>query len=201
MRITKPKRGRGPVKRIDLTDMRELFRDRRMWSAVGIVTAPEGEPYWEVVTNEDGSSVDVVVEVVLQPSEQHVTCRLRSGMWEVPAEGDEVAVLIPEGQIDFMPIVIARLSGNAVPTTQGPSPTRIAIVAPSGGEVVVHDGSGGADPLVRRSEFLDHAHPTAAAGAPSAPQRITGDPDAVPPIAPLAVGAVGFPGTDVLKAK
>lgn len=191
-RITKPLRSRGPVKRLDLTDMRSLFRDRRMWSAFGIVTEPDdGDAHWEIVTNDDGDAVDVLIEVVLHPSEEQVTCRLRGGMWEVPNVGDEVAVLVPEGERDFMPIIVCKLSSASVPTgSQGVAPGRIVIVPSNGEKVYVHDGNGGTDALVKRSEFLAHGHPTAGTGPVSPPTAAT-------PIADTGQ----FPGTTVLKAK
>lgn len=155
MRITKPYRGRKAVKRLDLTDMREVFRDRRVWSSVGVVTIPDGEStWWEIVQHDDGSSVDVLVDVVLHPSETPVTCRLAAGIFDVPDEGDEVAVILPEGAIDFMPIIVCRLSTNSVPTAQGPQPGRIAIIRD---QVVVHDGDGGAVSLALKSDVDDLA--------------------------------------------
>lgn len=190
MRITKPKRAKSGAKRLDLSDMRELFKDRRMWTAIGVVTAPEGEAHWHVASNDSGTAVDVIVEVVLQPSEDQVSCRLRAGMWEVPAAGEEVAVLLPKGALDFMPIIVCTLSTRSVPTVQGPQPSRIVIVVPPGGDVLVHDGAGGAEELVKRSEFLGHGHATAATGAVS------------PPIVSPTQGlSATFPGTTVLKAK
>lgn len=146
MRITKPKRGRRGTKRVDLTDMRELFRDRRMWTAIGIVVKPDDGEHFEEVTG----PADVLVEVVLQPSLVPVSCRLAAGVWMVPSVGEEVAVLIPEGQPAFMPLIIANLSSNSLPTDQGPAEDRIAIVRD---EIVAHDGTGGAVALTKQSDF------------------------------------------------
>lgn len=162
-RITKPMRGNTPTKKLDLTDMRALFHDHRVWTSIGIVQCPEGvETHWEVVTDDAGTAVDVLIEVLLAPSEVPTTCRLRAGMWEVPALGDEVIVIIPEGAVDFMPIVVGRLSTNVVPTVQGPQPGRLVIV---NGEVLVHDGAGGAVSLALKSDveavdakYADHLH-------------------------------------------
>ncbi len=95
--------------------------------------------------NRNGNTVDILVDVVLHPSETPVTARLAAGIWDVPDVGDEVAVLVPDGAIDFMPIIVARLSTNHVPTVQGPQPGRIVIERD---EVIVHDGSGGAERAV-----------------------------------------------------
>lgn len=188
-RITKPLRSRSAVKRLDLTDMRSLFKDRRMWSAMGIVYAPDGEEHWQVVLNEAGDSVDVIVEVELQPSQVPVTCRLPAGVWDVPDVGDEVGVILPDGEIDFMPVLVCRLSTNRVPTTQGPQPGRIVIARD---EVLVHDGEGGAVSLALKQDVINvddkyagHLH-LSPAGATEGPLSTT---VANPP-------NPAFPGTD-----
>lgn len=136
MKITAPYRGRRASKRLDLTDMREVFRDRRTWCAIGVVTVPDGAAaHFEI------SATDILVDVILQPSLHDVTCRLAAGMWLLPDVGEEVVVVLPEGEMSFMPTIVGILSSGVVPTAQQPTPQRIAIVRP---EVVVHDGSGGA---------------------------------------------------------
>jgi hypothetical protein len=138
VRVTKPRRGRRPVKRLDMSPVLEALKDHRQWTALGVVTQPEdGSAHWQIY----GDNADVLVEVVLQPSQEPVTARLAAGMWIVPNVGDEVAVLLPAGEIDFMPVITCILA-HAVPSTQGPQPQRILIVS---GEVVIHDG--GADKI------------------------------------------------------
>lgn len=139
MRVTKPFRGQRGSKRLDLTDMRALMRDQRTWCSIGRVFVPPGEA--SHYTIDDG---DIIVEVVLQPSLHDVTCRLAGGMWIVPAVDEEVVVVLPEGEMTFMPTIIAILSTGNVPSAQQPTPTRMVIQRQ---EVVVHDGAGGADPL------------------------------------------------------
>ncbi len=152
-RITKPKRGQTPSRRLDLTDMRQIFHDHRLWSAIAIVKKEDGDDlHWEAVPGDDGESVDILVSCELQPSLEPVQARLLAGVWDVPDEGDEVAILVPEGHTDFMPIIVGRLSSNVVPTAQGPQPGRIAIVR---GEVVVHDGAGGAVSLALKSDVVN----------------------------------------------
>lgn len=140
MRITAPYRGRSSSKRLDLTDMkRALGVDGiKLWCAIAIVQAPQGEQHFEVLTD------DVHVEVVTQPSLIPLTCRLAAGIWRIPDPGEEVVVLIPEGEIAFMPILVDVLSSGSVPTTQGPALDTAVIARP---HVLIHDGSGGANPL------------------------------------------------------
>lgn len=147
MKITAPYRGRRPTKRLDLTDMRSLFADRRVWCVIGRVVVPPGEP-----SHFDADASDVHVEVQSQPRLQDLTCRLAAGVWTVPKVGEEVLVAIPEGEIDFMPVIMHVLSTGSVPTVQGPAEDRIAIIRD---EVVVHDGSGGAGTLATHQDLLD----------------------------------------------
>lgn len=138
MRVTQPKRGRRGAKRLDLSDMRHVFRDTRLWCAMGIVKAPAGGERFTA------TSEDVIVEVILQPSLQDVTCRLSAAIWNIPNEGEEVLVVLPEGALDFMPIVLAVLSTGSVPSTQGPAANTIVIQRD---QVLIHTGAGGAAAL------------------------------------------------------
>lgn len=186
-RVTKPKRGGRPTKRLDLGDIREALKDHRQWSAMGVVSKPEdGGQHYEIV----GNNADVMIEVVLVPDHVRVIARLAAGMWIVPDVGDEVAVLLPAGELDFMPVITCILS-HALPSAQGPAPNRIVIAR---GEVLIHDGEGGASELVKRSEFLSHGHPIIATGATT--------PCAGPVTGAAPAGSSSlFPGTTVLKAK
>lgn len=145
-RHTRPKRGRRGSKRLDLSDARHLFRDSRLWVSIGVVTAPEGADRFTVADD------DVRVEVILQPSLQDVTCRLAAGIWNVPNEGEEVLVVLPEGELAFMPTILAVLSTGAVPSSQGPAANTIVIER---GEVIVHDGNGGAAALPTKASVDD----------------------------------------------
>lgn len=164
-RITKPYRGQRPSKRLDLSDMRQLFRDTKLWCAIGIVTVEPGQTQHFEITDSC-----VVVDVVLQPSLQPVTCRLSSSMWAIPDVGAEVLVLVPDGQVDFLPTIIDNFS--APPTTQGPAVGTVVIV---GGQVIVHDGNGGAVALAKASElnalahtYNTHTHPVSTTGTATA---------------------------------
>lgn len=191
---------RRPVKRIDLRDMREVLKDARVWAAVGQVIQPDGEAdatHYELVPGETGAIVDILVEVLLVPSNIEVTCRLAGaagarGAITIPDVGDEVLVVVPEGQVDWMPVLIARLSTGDVPNPvgQGPSTTTTVIMDTT---VLIHDGTGGAEPLVRKSDFDGHDHPLpplvgAAYGGGEDPTARTG-------------GADDVDGTQVLLAK
>lgn len=141
-RITKPFRGRKASKRLDLTDMRQLFKDNRLWVALATVAVEEGQQQHFEITDEC-----VVVDVVLQPAQEPLRCRLTSTVWRIPDVGDEVLIALPEGQREFLPVIVANLSSP--PTTQGPATGNVVIV---GGQVIVHDGQGGANPLPTLAE-------------------------------------------------
>jgi hypothetical protein len=204
MKITAPFRGRRATKKLDLTDMRKAFADQRSWCSIGIVTAPDdGDPHFQITDD------DILVEVVLQPSLVPVTCRLAAGMWLLPDVGEEVVVTLPEGELTFMPVIAGVLSTGVVPVTSGggaqpPTPQRIVIARQ---QVVVHDGSGGANPLPTLAslqatidklndvidKFNGHKHLGVTAGA-----AISG----LPQLTDLEVGsAAAAQGTTVLQGK
>ena len=192
-RITSPYRGRAPTKRLDLTDMRSLFRDPRIWCAIGRVTTPDG-----AASHFEDDGTDIRIDVILQPSLQDVTCRLGAALWVVPAVGEEVVVGLPDGALDFMPVILGILSTNVTPTAQQSTPGRIAIVRQ---EVVVHDGAGGAVSLAYLtslqatvdklndliSKYSVHTHPET--GGTTGPPSVT------------ETSASSAEGTTVLKGK
>lgn len=199
MKITRSNRGgRRGSKRLDVAGLREALKDTRVWASLAIVMAPDGEAgaeHWELDLDETGAPVDILVEVLLVPSNVEVTARLggfagAAGVITVPDVGDECLVIFPDGQLDWMPTLVARMSTGTVPnpTGQGPAPGRTVIVNT---QVVVHDGSGGAGPLVTRAEFMAHTHaaPTLSPGDQTYTTPNTGAPTA------------SITGTQVLLAK
>lgn len=160
-RIARPMRGRRAVKRLDLGALREALKDQRVWCAVGQVIQPDdeaGATYYELVPGDAGSIADILVEVVLLPHQLEVTCRLSGaggarGIVTIPDVGDEVLVAIPEGELDWMPVIVARMSSSGIPNPvdQGPAPSTTVIMDT---KVLIHDGEGGAEPAVKLSEHL-----------------------------------------------
>lgn len=184
--IRRTKRPKRANRRLDLSAMREVLRDQRVWCGLGLVVK-DGDSHWRF--DED----DVLVEVELQPSEERMTCRLGSvaggsahGVWAVPPEGTEVAVLIPDGEFEAEPIIVATLSSGALPASEGVGEDRTIIV---NGEVLIHDGSGGTEPLVKKSEFDAHTHTTTATVNTGSPGVLS-----APDNSPIT-------GTTILKAK
>lgn len=157
--IHKLKRQRIRSNRMDLTDMRELMEDGRIWLTMGIVIVPEGaSSHFELVSNPP----DVLVDVETVPDQLDLTCRLASfggganlGIWAIPPVGSEVMVAVPDGIINFQPSIIATLSSGDLPDGVGPNVTVIA-----NGEVLIHDGNGGTDELVKKTAYEAHKHPT-----------------------------------------
>lgn len=210
--------GRRGTKRLDLSTLRAAMQDSRVWAALGTVIQPDGEadaPHWEIITDDAGNATDIVVEVLLVPANVEVTARLNMrGAIEVPAVGDEVIVVFADGQLDWMPTILGKLSGGNVPYPSSalihdtrPKPTSILIVPPAGGHVYVYDGdTGTVDSLVRKSEYNalkakydNHKHAGALGGTGSAP-ALTTEPVTDP------AGTTGDPlpsitGTTVLLAK
>lgn len=198
------KRKRKGRKRLDLTDLKHALRDRRCWACLGTVIVPEGESSHFELVEQDGALVDILVDVVTHPGQVELTCRLNSGgngqaLITIPAVDDEVIVIVPEGQIDFAPTIVAHLASGGIPNPggQGPAPSRTVIV---NGEVLVHDGSGGAVELALKSDVstlkgeLDvHIHTTTATIGGGATVGVISPPTNAPYTAPA--------GTTILKAK
>jgi len=115
------RRGRTASRKLDLTAMRTALADGRVHSALGIVTT-DGASHYELV---DG---DLLVDVVLVPSETLITARMAlaggggagQGLWWVPDVGSEVALLIPDGELEAGALIVGVLSSAGVPDGIGP---------------------------------------------------------------------------------
>lgn len=177
------KRQRAGAKRLDLAPLREVLRDRRCWACLGVVTTPPGAASHYQILPGAGGGLDVLVEVVTQPDGLDLTCRLGAtggagaGVWQIPREGDEVLVAIPAGAVDFMPAIVAVLASGEIPDGVAPG-----VIVVASDQVLIHDGSGGAEPLVTKSQYDAHTH-SSGAGQTSPPDN------------------AATSGTTVLKAK
>lgn len=194
-RMRRPK----ATRRLHAGDLRALVRDHRAWCRLALVTKPDSGSHYELV-EEDGKLAEILVEVETVPDMVGLTCKLGScasgagkGIWTIPSVGDEVLVAVPDGDIAFAPTIVAILGSGDIPnpTGQGPTQTRTVIV---NGEVVIHNGSTGAEALVKKSEFDTfqtwadaHIHTNVASGG-----QVSG-----PPGTP----SIPITGTTVLKAK
>lgn len=117
MKIDKVYRPKKGARKLDLTYVKEALKDGRCWACMGLVTKGDDGSHFELTTE------DVLIEVEVQPSGERVTARLGTvaggagrGVWAIPAEGTEVALLMPDGDTSFMPIVVATLTTGEVPT-------------------------------------------------------------------------------------
>lgn len=163
-KIRAAKRRTLGAKKLDMTGIRAALQDRRQWCTVGVVTKQKTESSHYQLVEKGGSLVDILVDVELMPEGIDVTCRLAGGagaqgLWMIPAEGDEVIVMIPAGDISFMPVIVGMLSTYEIAddASQGPELNRTVIV---NGAVYIHDGSGGAEELVKKSAYEAHIHST-----------------------------------------
>lgn len=163
-KIKGTKRRQLGAKKLDMTSIRAALHDKRQWCAVGVVTKQDGTSQHYELKTENGTLVDILVDVELMPDGVDVTCRLAGGaggkgIWTIPAEGDEVIVLLPSGSVAFMPIIVGLLSTYEIDDgdDQGPELDRTVIV---NGTVYIHDGSGGAEELVKKSAYEAHIHST-----------------------------------------
>jgi hypothetical protein len=210
MRISAPRRQRRGAMRVDLKGLRDALADTRLWASLAIVALPEGEarPHWEIDTDESGNIRDIFVDVVLVPANIEVEARLSGvgtgvAMIDIPALGDEVIIVFPDGRLDHAPTIVARTSGSVRSDVeaQGPAPQRLVIIAP---EVLIHNGDGTAEPLVRKSEFdahrewaLGHKHAGLLGGTASV-AALTSPPASAPVGTPDPPPTIT--GTSVVKA-
>lgn len=196
-RRTASKRGRRGAKTLDLAQLKAALRDGKFWTGLGVVRVFPGETsHFEIVlTGEAEPGVDLMVE--LASNGERLVCRLGAtgGTWRIPAPGTEVAVLIPEGDLESDPIVVAILEDP--PGLLGE--TNIVIAAPGGSEVLIYDGSGTPESLATKADlqafkniYDTHTHActgtTGGGGSPGV---------AAAPVTPAPTPA----GTSVLKAK
>lgn len=132
------------------------------------------------------------------------------GFSSVPLAGaDTVVTIFPNGDRSH-PIVVAVADRRYRPTGGDPGDVNlyhytgarfrmtkdgdILVRAAPGRDVLVDDGSGSTEPVVKRSEFLSHGHVIVATGAVS--------PCAGPVAGAAPAGSAAlFPGTDTLKVK
>lgn len=183
MRI-RSKRPKFGTRRVDLTPLKEALKDNRVYARLGLVTAEDAPSHFEL----DGE--DLLVEVTLVPDDVRVTCRMATvgggpgqGLWFVPPVGSEVAVLVPDGELESGPMIVGVLSTGSLPDGVAEGVTVIA----NSSKVLVHDGNGGAAPLPTLEEFRNHTHGTGV--GPSTPTT-----DPIPGVGPIT-------GTAVLEAK
>lgn len=184
--------------------LKRLLADGKVWTTVGVVKAPEGEEHYEITDD------DVYVDVKLCSGDQ-VLCRLGAmgaggaglGLWCIPAVGTEVAVLVPRGELEADPVIVAILASGQVPDGLDGSGTTVLVVK-AGATVLVHDGDAG--DAVRLAKHA-HTHPL-----PKMQVTVTDTGSGNPETCTVSVatptpspGDVGEPpngdGTDVLKAK
>lgn len=128
----------------------EALMARKQYAVLARTVRPSAtEEHYELVLV-DGVLVDITVEVETIPDRVPLTCSLGTGDRWIPQLGDTVVVVLPSGQIDFVPTIVAVLPAQIPnPDGQGPALGRRILVAD---EVLVHDGTGGAVPLALKSD-------------------------------------------------
>lgn len=108
-------------KQIDVSALRALLRDERMWAGVGIVTKPDdSNQHYEIDSDRD----DVLVCCKASPSGVEVWARLGGigggaanlGVWRIPPVGAEVVLLFQEGYVEGDVFIVGTLSTGSVPS-------------------------------------------------------------------------------------
>lgn len=155
-RLAKKRKGKTPKRKLDLTAMKEALKDDRLFPALGIVTDEDGSHF-------SLSDEDLIIEVEIVPSGEIVSARQgfgsgSLGTWKIPSPGTEVALLIPDGSLEFGPIIVGILSTGGVPQGLAEGITIITDVQ----NVFVTDGGPlvNADSLVKAQPYDIHTHPS-----------------------------------------
>lgn len=99
-----------------LSQSAQAIVDGKLWTGVGLVVKRQGEDqHYEI------SDGDVLVSVDLMPEGQPLWCRLGAGggglgggVLRVPKVGAEVLVLVPRGELEEQPAIVAVLSSGSV---------------------------------------------------------------------------------------
>lgn len=155
------KRRRGGAKRLNVEHFAAMFADPRSENYVANVARVGSETtHWRREGNE------IIVGVVTVPDGIELEAVLMSNgdIWRVPEERAEVLVVVPNKDLGFRPFVVAvtKAPARASDTrTVIVAPDRIELIAPT--IVLSSDGVAG-EPLITKSQFDAHVHPT-----PSAP--------------------------------
>lgn len=172
------KRRRGGAKRLNVEHFAALFADPRSENYVGeVARIGSASTHWQRVDNE----IHVGVVTVPDGIELEAVLMSNGDIWRVPEEGAEVLVVVPNKDLGFRPFVVAvtKAPARASDTrTVIVAPDRIELIAPA--IVLSSDGVAG-EPLVTRSEFRNHTHPTG--------------------VGPSSTPTVVIQGTTVLKAE
>jgi hypothetical protein len=180
VKIKRPKLAKA-TRRWDPAALREALADGKVHASLALVVLEDGS-HFEI------DEYGVLVHLELQPSGIACTARLGGmGLYAIPPVGAEVAVLVPDGEVEMGPVVVAR-------TDQAPDGldgSTFVIQVPAGGELVVHDGAADdAVKLVTWADFENHTHTTAGTGSPVGPTKLT-------PPGPFVDGD----GTQALRSK
>jgi hypothetical protein len=126
-----PPTRRQATKRPDLSNLKHVLRDERVWCFRGKVFAPDGQSHWFIDT--DGGERRVYVHVQAIPSGLDVTCKLATcaggagtGLWFIPRAGTNVLVDVSDGAIDGFPAIVAVEDSGGFPDRAGD--TRVVMV-------------------------------------------------------------------------
>lgn len=217
-------------KPIKAADWRDFNGDDKLWVSVGTVNKPDAlDAHFEIV--DDDGTKDILVEVLLAPGGEQITARLGSaaggagrGLWRIPAVGTEVAVLLPSGELDGDPVILATMSTDAVPdginetililrndaailieATNGDTTVKasgdVHVTCGAGKKVYVRDGASGGEALVTKSEFNAHVHALPPLVAAGSPVEAPSGPGPAPPSAGNVAAPTPVTGTTILVAK
>lgn len=113
------------MRAIEMSEIKTAARDGRVWCEIGVVAVLDNESsHYELLKNDSGSTIDVLVGVKFGHSGEQVLCRLGMtagrqggfGLWTIPPVGTEVLVHIPQGEYEADAVIVAMASSGGVPS-------------------------------------------------------------------------------------
>jgi hypothetical protein len=163
VKSTVTKRGVRGAKRADTNQLKDWLSNQQLVTSLGVVRKFSGESSHYEISVENGER-EILVDVELIPSGTRVQCRLgfgNDGVYRIPRENAEVAVLIPydpqsliKDSLDFEPIIVgvldteapSALTGDDIVVISAPKTTVISDnVTIESGDIIL--GAGVVNPL------------------------------------------------------
>jgi len=162
------------MRALEMSEIKTAVRDGRVWCEIGVVAVLDNESsHYELLKDDGGSTIDVLVGVKFGHSGEQVLCRLGMtagrqggfGLWTIPPVGTEVLVHIPQGEYESDAVIVAMASSGGVPsqlddTTIVLSNVKNIVIDSTEGDVnITANGKvnlqGGDQPIARKTDSVD----------------------------------------------
>lgn len=128
MRIESTKRQKKPNRRLPEQEIREAFRDGRVWVRRAQVFEPDGAgSHFKIHVDSGTGARKVMIEVMTLPEGEDLTCQLATRpTWYIPTPGTVVLVSVPSGELDHCPAIVGIEDSGEADEDIDPSRTLVA---------------------------------------------------------------------------